>query len=89
MQTAIKFPFLALLALALMLPASSCVTKKKYKSMQSTLQTELDLANQNLAKYGKQLNELMSQLSVCEAEKAANKNEAQTALRLREEQIAD
>jgi len=89
MQPTIKFPLLALIALILLMPTSSCVTKKKYKSMQATMQTELDLANQNLAKYGRQLNELMSQLSVCEAEKAANKNESQTALRLREEQMAD
>ena len=82
MQNAIKFPFLALIALALLMPTSSCVTKKKYKSMQATMQTELDLANQNLAKYGKQLNELMSQLAVCEAEKATSQNEAPTALRL-------
>ncbi|MDO8367206.1 MAG: OmpA family protein [Saprospiraceae bacterium] len=89
MQTAVKLPILALFALALMMPSSACVTKKKYTSMQTTLQTELDLANQSLAKYGKQLNELMSQLSVCEAEKAAHKNESQTSLRLREEQMAD
>jgi len=85
MQTTLKFSLLALIALALLMPTSSCVTKKKYKSMQATMQTELDLANQNLAKYGKQLNDLMSQLSVCESEKTANKAE----MRVREEQIAD
>jgi len=53
------------------------------------MQTELDLANQNLEKYGKQLNELMSKLSVCEAEKAAYKSESLSNQRLREEQIVD
>ncbi len=88
MQFKIKLSLLTLL-LALLMPASSCVTKKKYKSMQATMQTELDLANQNLEKYGKQLNELMSKLSVCEAEKAAYKSESLSNQRLREEQIVD
>jgi len=88
MQFKIKLSLLTLL-LALLMPASSCVTKKKYKSMQTTMQTELDLANQNLEKYGKQLNELMSKLSVCEAEKAAYKSESLSNQRLREEQIVD
>lgn len=88
MRIAIKLSLLTLV-LGLMMSTSSCVTKKKYKSMQATMQTELDLANQNLAKYGKQLNELMAQLATCEAEKAGLKSESQTTVRLREEQIAD
>lgn len=77
------------LAIGLLMSAGSCVTKKKYKSMQSSLQTELNLANESLAKYGKQLNDLMGQLTACEAEKSALKNESQTTVRLREEQIKD
>lgn len=88
MRIAIKLSLLTLV-IGLMMSTSSCVTKKKYKSMQATMQTELDLANQNLAKYGKQLNELMAQLATCEAEKAGLKSESQTTVRLREEQIAD
>ncbi len=88
MQLKLKLTLLTLV-LALLMPASSCVTKKKYKSMKATMQTELDLANQNLEKYGKQINDLMTKLSVCEAEKAAHKSESQSNQRLREEQIAD
>ena len=85
MHTALKFPLFALMALALLLPSSACVTKKKYKAMQTSMQSELDKANESLAKYGKQLNELMAQLSACESEKASSL----TAARLREEQIKD
>jgi chemotaxis protein MotB len=67
------------------MPATSCVTKRKYRNMRNQLQTELDVANASLAKYGTQLNDLMAQLSACESEKATNKNE----MRLREEQMAD
>jgi chemotaxis protein MotB len=88
MRIPLKLTLLTLV-LGLMMSTSACVTKKKYKSMQATMQTELDLANQNLAKYGKQLNELMGQLATCEAEKAGLKSESQTTIRLREEQIAD
>ena len=88
MQIKLKLTLLTLV-LGILMSGTACVTKKKYKSMQTQLKTELDLANQNLEKYGKQLNELMAKLSVCEAEKAAGKSESQTTLRLREEQIAD
>jgi chemotaxis protein MotB len=89
MQIALKFPLLALLVLGLLMPTSSCVTKKKFKSMQTSLQTELDAANASLAKYGVQLNDLMGQLKACEAEKAGIRSESQSNLRLREEQIND
>lgn len=88
MQITFK-PALFALVLGLMMLFGSCVTKKKFLSMQSALQTELDAANRDLDKYSKQLNDLMSQLSTCEAERNANRNESQTAVRLREEQIAD
>lgn len=89
MQTALKFPLIALMLIGLLMSTGSCVTKKKYKSMQTRMQTELDLANESLAKYGKQINDLMGQLKTCEAEKAAMKSESQTTVRLREEQIND
>jgi len=88
MNFTVKFATWATL-LALLMPTTSCVTKKKYNAMQNQYRTELDVANSSLAKYGRQLNELMSQLSVCEAEKAAARNESQITIRLREEQIAD
>ncbi|MBC7778223.1 MAG: OmpA family protein [Phycisphaerae bacterium] len=83
MRIKVKY-FLLSLSVALMM-TPSCVTKKKYRSMQSTLQTELDVANKDLAKYGVQLNELMAQLSACESARSTNKNE----MRVREEQMAD
>lgn len=67
---------------------SSCVTKKKFVS----LQTELDAANKDLGKCGESLNALMDKLSVCEKDRdklRSDMNSNQTTLRLREEQIAD
>lgn len=78
-------------ALALVM-ASSCVTKKKYAALQTSMQSQLDAANKDLAKNGKQISDLMAKLSACEADKTSNKNDAsncQNAIRLREEQIAD
>ncbi|MFN4256910.1 MAG: OmpA family protein [Saprospiraceae bacterium] len=87
----ITFKLLIFSALAL-LTAPSCVTKKKYAAMQSSMQSQLDAANKDLAKNGKQISDLMASLSACEADKASNRNDAsncQNAIRLREEQIAD
>jgi len=88
MQITVKSVFSTLLVGAL-LSTTACVTKKKYNAMQSTLKSELEVANQSLAKYGKQLNDLMGQLASCEAEMSSIKNESLTSKRLREEQIAD
>lgn len=84
MQITLK-AFLLTLAVTMLMPTTSCVSKKKHRSMLSLLQTELDVANKDLAKYGVQLNELMAQLSSCESERSTNKNE----MRLREEQMSD
>lgn len=84
MQITLK-AFLLTLAVTMLMPTTSCVSKKKHQSMLSLLQTELDVANKNLAKYGVQLNELMAQLSACESDRSTNKNE----MRVREEQMAD
>ncbi|MFN0036784.1 MAG: OmpA family protein [Saprospiraceae bacterium] len=84
MQTTLKF-FALTLSLVLLMPSTSCVTKKKYTSMRTQLQTELDVANAGLTKYGKQLNDLMGQLATCESDRTTNKNE----MRVREEQMAD
>lgn len=78
-----------MVAFALIFFNSACVTKKKFNAMKSSMQTELDVANASLEKYGKQLNDLMTQLATCEAEKNASRSESSTAQKLREEQIAD
>jgi chemotaxis protein MotB len=75
-------PFFLLVALGL----SSCVTKKKYIDLQSQLSNtrlELEVANKDLGKCGKSLNEYMNKLALCEQDKA----NAQTESRLRAEQI--
>lgn len=84
MRTTYKF-FLFTLSVAFMLPTTSCVTKKKYRSMQTLLQTELDNDKKDLAKCGVQVNDLMAQLSACQTEK----NTGKTDLRHRDEQMAD
>ncbi|MCC6459213.1 MAG: OmpA family protein [Saprospiraceae bacterium] len=90
MQTTLRSTLL--FVFAGMLLTTSCVTKKKFTAMQTSLQTQLEAANKDLGKSGKQINELMAKLSACEADKSLNKNDAsacQSAIKLREEQIAD
>ena len=65
---------------------TSCVTKKKYVDLQSQFSNtklELEVANKDLGKCGKSLNEYMNKLALCEQDKA----NAQTESRLRAEQI--
>ena len=84
MRTTLKLCFLLFIGLSLF----SCVTKKKYLS----LQTQLDTANKDLGKCGESLNDYLNRLSACEQEKEKLKGDirtAQNALQLREEQIAD
>lgn len=67
---------------------SSCISKKKFTS----LQTELDSANQDLGTVGEQVNKLTNQLSTCEQEKTrmqSNLGTVESNLKLREEQIQD
>lgn len=66
----------------------SCVSKKKFVS----LQTELDAANKDLGKCGEDLNSYMNRLSACNDEKTSLQSELnsmKTAAQLREEQITD
>lgn len=72
-----KFAFIFLL-----LPLFfSCVSKKKFLA----LQADYEACNKDLGKCGEDLNLYMTRLSVCESER----NQAQQAIRLREEQMAD
>lgn len=77
MSTTTKF----IIFLCAGLMATSCVSKKKFTS----LQTELETANRDLGKCGENLNAALAQLSACEKDKDNLRN----ALQLREEQIQD
>ncbi len=77
-----------ILFLLLSLSTVSCVSKKKFTS----LQTQLDTANKDLGKCGENLNEQINRLRACENDKEGLKGEirnAQNTLQLREEQIKD
>ncbi len=78
MNPSIKvFFFLAFTAIFM----TSCVSKKKFTG----LQTELDKANEDLGKCGKDLNDYMNRLSACQTENASLKK----ANQVRDEQITD
>jgi chemotaxis protein MotB len=68
--------------------AASCVSKKEYMA----LQTELEIANKDVARLGESLNDYMKRLSDCDREKANLKARLQAAesnMVLREEQVND
>ena len=76
-----------LLPLIVILTAS-CVSKKEYMA----LQTELEIANKDVARLGESLNDYMKRLSDCDREKANLKARLQAAesnMILREEQVSD
>lgn len=78
--------FIALLFLGVLM--TSCVTKKKFISLQS----ELDAANKDLGACGVSLNEYMNRLTTCEQDKLKLQGElanAQSTVGLRQEQIQD
>ena len=67
---------------------TSCISKKKMLALQS----EYDVANQQLGECGENLNEYMARLSACKQENEKLKGQVQTSksnLQLREEQISD
>jgi len=67
---------------------TSCISKKKMLALQS----EYDVANQQLGECGESLNEYMARLSACKQENEKLKGQVQTSksnLQLREEQISD
>ncbi len=75
--------FYILLVAALFL--TSCISKKKYASMQADYMSQLEACNKDLGKSGVQINEYLNKLAQCEQEKKV----AISNLKLREEQIAD
>ena len=71
-------------AIVLGLGFSSCVSKKKFGS----LQLELDAANKDIGRVGEDLNRALVKLDRCEKDQALLKGD-QKALQLRNEQISD
>lgn len=70
------------LLLCLALAATSCVTKKRFVSLQSEMEmkkTELDNANRDLGKCGVSLNDYMAKLSTCENENGRLRSDMKTA----------
>lgn len=83
----------ALLSALLVGTTSSCVTKKRYTTLQTELATTknlLEVANKDLGKCGQTLNEQMNRLSACEQERERLRSDlsnARNAERIREEQV--
>lgn len=83
----------ALLSALLVGTTSSCVTKKRYITLQTELaitKSLLEVANKDLGKCGQTLNEQMNRLSACEQERErlrSDLNNARNAERIREEQV--
>jgi chemotaxis protein MotB len=76
------------LLFTLVVMAASCVSKKEYMALQS----ELEIANKDVARLGESLNDYMKRLSDCDREKANLKARLQAAesnMVLREEQVND
>lgn len=79
---------LCTLSLAIALLGASCVSKKKYLSLQEQLQA----ANQEIGKCGEDLNDYMNRLSACQEEQQrirGNLQTAQSKLEIRQEQVED
>jgi chemotaxis protein MotB len=82
MQFQHKFLLLVVLTASL----SSCVTKKRFRALETEhglTKAELAAANKDLGKCGVSLNDYMTRLSLCEQERS----NAQNALRIYEEQV--
>lgn len=85
MRKSMKFYLILCLGLFTL---ASCVSKKKFLS----LQTQLDTANKDLGKCGVSLSDYMNRLAACDNEKQKLKTElqgVQTTLQLRQEQLQD
>jgi len=73
----------------------SCVTKKKFTTLQTELATkkmELDAANKDLGKLGETINALTNRIGVCEREAEKLRGDIrnnQSTLQLKEDQIVD
>ena len=81
MKSTVKF----IVFLCVCLSITSCVSKKKFLSMQTQLKTDLEKANSDLGKCGVSLNDYMTRLSTCDQELKA----AQSTLQARQEQMQD
>jgi chemotaxis protein MotB len=84
--------FITAACLSVLMFTTSCVSKKQFAAMKTQFESDLKLANDQLGKCGKDLNESLAKISACEQEKTALRNELKTGqntLKLREEQIQD
>ncbi|MBX2892634.1 MAG: OmpA family protein [Saprospiraceae bacterium] len=84
MNVTIKFSLILFAGLLM----TSCVSKKKFTSLQS----ELDAANKDLAKCGQSLSDYLNRLSACDQDRERLRTElrnAQGTVQLREEQMKD
>ncbi|MEM1318978.1 MAG: OmpA family protein [Bacteroidota bacterium] len=87
-----KYNFQPLMLLLGLLMMASCVSKKQFSSMQQNMQSELDIANEQLGKCGKDLNAYMNRLDACEQERKQLESQISNnsnTMNLREEQIRD
>lgn len=80
-----KFKLNLLWVALLLFGLTSCVTTKKFDAMKAGYEEELTLANEQIGKYGEDINQYMNRLSGCES----TLRSTQTELVLRKEQIDD
>lgn len=81
MLSKINLLFFLVLSIAL----TSCVSKKKFTSMEENYKQNLELANKQLGECGEGLNEYMNRLAVCDNDLKS----ARTKLEFRQEQLDD
>jgi chemotaxis protein MotB len=77
--------YLSIVAMAILLLTSSCVSKKKLASAQSDLKT----CNEQLGKCGESLNEYMAKLQACESERNSLKTELSNMKSTGQSQVED
>lgn len=80
------------LQIFIILLCCSCVSTKKYEALQSFMQSEIDLANQQLGECGESLHDLKNRLSSCDQERLrleSDYSNLKNTLDIRLEQIED
>ena len=76
--------YLSIVVLAILV-LTSCVSKKKFGSLQS----DLDLCNEQLGKCGESLNDYISKLQACETERNSLKTEVNNMKATQTSQVED
>ena len=88
----LKLKAIILVSMGFSVLMTSCVSNKKFLEMQSELQNDLSLANQQLGKCGEDLSDYMNRLEACNSAKTKLQTDlsaSQNSLKLREEQMKD